>query len=671
MLNVSEEVKTAYKSDSVHKQLTVHFPDLGTTYTNVDIVSESLILKESIMASDSAEFIGCIASTLSLKISGLSKDIKGAFVEVTITDDITNVPIPLFHGYVDSAKKAVQQNIVTMEAYDVLYSLASVDVTNWYNTHNPCKLSELLEDLLNHVGVAKGDCQLLFPDNQCYCGLFRTISALSALDLLKAICQFNGCFGRINRNNEFELLYIDQHSSNTETISYYKQFSFDDYAVRPADAVVVRDSENDKFFGETGGGKNKYIIQGNPFIADIADRDERVVIAQTLLHSVSELYYTPFSADINGLPYLECGDRLVIQTAPGTIAVFTIITRELRGISAIRDKYNVQGNEYQNVFITDLSLQVKSLREGQSDVSENYLLSTFKYVNDEEISIPENDETVIFDVDIVTTKVTDATCLATVTFDVFPRVETINTPVQFGKADPSMMSYEQDMPVVAIITYYWNDLPYTYQPIETWTRGKHTFPLIYFLESIGAYINASFRATIRLIGGTAGIAIGNSIAAVMGQGFKVGDRWDGKIRMEEKLDLISLFPYLDIPKLDVSGIADSYDLGAIQPHVRDFAETIPTISFAKVPIRKVPITTVTDRVEMSSTMETFEISVARADTLQFDRHNIGTSGGYFNLVTRQEYTSEVVSVDSGRLLMVDVPTTDKLLITSLEVTINE
>ena len=76
-MNVSDATKNEYRSSSVHKNLTIKFPELGLTIDNTKIYQESMKLKESILEKNNIEFVGCIASSFSVQIQGLKEDVKG------------------------------------------------------------------------------------------------------------------------------------------------------------------------------------------------------------------------------------------------------------------------------------------------------------------------------------------------------------------------------------------------------------------------------------------------------------------------------------------------------------------------------------------------------------------------------------------------------------------
>lgn len=403
MINISPQCRTAYMSDFLHKNLVVEFPALDLVYGNESIDEESLQIKESILKQASIEFVGCIASYLKVNIYNADENLKGKAIHVYITDDITEETIELFHGIVNSVKKGSYDGIKTIEAYDQLYNLSNVDVTSWYNQHTETTVEALLVELLRKVGIGNQATNLVNAEAVALCGTKRKANQLSALDLLKQICQINGCFGRIGRNGTFEVLYLGQSSGSgklapastlfpsnsifpnmdieedsstgipSTELPEYEKLTYQEFMVNPIDKVVIRDDEKTEgiFYGT---GTNKYIIQANLFAFDIAD-NARKELAKKIYNSVNGITYRPFELEGNGLPFLECGDKIFcydynVNTDIYIAKEFFIFERNLRGIQAMRDTISAQGLEHQNEFITDLKARMDALQKSDSKSEE-------------------------------------------------------------------------------------------------------------------------------------------------------------------------------------------------------------------------------------------------------------------------------------------------------------
>lgn len=364
-MNVSNEIKAQYQSNSVHKNLILRFPEQNLQIRHEDLHQDSLRLKESVFDKDSIEFVGCIASIFQISIENLAEDVKGKKIEVELcTEDYLDSPIPLFHGIVDSAIKKANSKTKEIVAYDELYTKGSINVAAWYKALNfPITLKELRDSLFAYVGIEQAETVL--PNDSVQIERQYNPASLQALAVMKAVCQINGAFGIINRVGRFEyrilsnrvteittLPYpsttlfpsdnlfpgiklstapypsaalfpsdsffpaqvVGENGEQTEKIqaesfSFYKSVSHEEYVVKPVDMVTIRDSEDADgiFYTESGNtGNNNYIIQGNMFTYGLSE-EMLSDIAEKIYRNISGFEYMPFDSENNGLPYIECG----------------------------------------------------------------------------------------------------------------------------------------------------------------------------------------------------------------------------------------------------------------------------------------------------------------------------------------------------------------------------
>ena len=263
MINVDTATKNAYLRDSTHKIIRVVFPDLNLEYTNSELVSQSLELKESLCEGD-IEFVGCIASQFNITIRNLSDDVKGQRVNVYISSANTT-EIPLFKGYVYEVELAAEKRHKKIKAYDVIYTLMQTDVAQWYHSLEfPITLKNLRDSLFTQIGITQ-ETATLVNDNLSVSKRFNP-STLCALDVIKSLCQINGVFGHVNRSGNF--VYLSPSSGSTQSVSYYKSASYQEFTVKPADKVVVT---YDDVEGSYGGGTNIYKIQDNMFASGLEE----------------------------------------------------------------------------------------------------------------------------------------------------------------------------------------------------------------------------------------------------------------------------------------------------------------------------------------------------------------------------------------------------------------
>lgn len=416
---VSSEVARAYSQGGASKILQVSFPDLGLQLDNRNITEESFYLRESILENDSIEFVGCVSSRMELEIFGIAAELKGQWVEVSIhTANTASEPIMLFHGIVDTCERKANSNKKSLTAYDQLYEKGKGDVSAWYNgLQFPITLVNLRNSLFSHLGIEQAEISL--PNDSVSISRQYAPTSLKAINVIKAICQINGAFGIINRENVFEYRILQdifqgedaypplyppyypgqlggggQDSDSRVDLDYYRDMEYQEYTVKPVDKLTIRQSDMEEGISY-GDGKNNYIIQGNMFTLGL-DQGTLRQIAANIYDNIAGVEFRPFTADNNGLPYLEVGKssaKYIVkdyatasqvsrararraQTFQEYVEkVFYMFTRELKGIQALQDTYNAAGEEFQTEFISDLQTQIDFLKNGNQNALMEYTYS--------------------------------------------------------------------------------------------------------------------------------------------------------------------------------------------------------------------------------------------------------------------------------------------------------
>ena len=400
MLDVSNATRLAYQDYSTRKELTITIqPLVGDTIilTDDEIISQSLSLTEKLETEDSLHYIGCNASVLQFKCKDLDTNVKGGAISCTVQVGNTD-EIPLFHGIIDEATNSShEQTTMSITAYDRLYSLSDTDVRDWYDAFTLdwvarvtyCTLYEFRTALFNYLHLEQVATEL--PNDNMR--IYKSISneTISALELIRYICQINARFGKINRQGKFEyikLQYVGDVSGqfpNSEqypnssfnpgyTIpdtpnfidkSFYSGIDFENYEVKKLNGVVLRRSDGSELvdWGEIGPTlPNIMEINNNPLVWDYEDSEGHLdPTHEALLLSIAENIYleaesfdfTPLlSLKLVGLPYLETGDCIVIQTKKSIIRTY-ILERTLTGSKALMDNFGSFNNEYYPVVSQD------------------------------------------------------------------------------------------------------------------------------------------------------------------------------------------------------------------------------------------------------------------------------------------------------------------------------
>lgn len=379
MYSVNDNTKNAYKSDASHKELVVRIPAANITLENEDLIADSLELKESIESSGNLSFQGCIAASFKIECFNLvDETLEGMWIECDITADETET-IPLFRGYISEVTNATHEEFTTViRAYDALYQISSEDVTSWYNSLTfPISVINMRNSFFNYVGVTQVADYL--PNDSL--AVQKTIEdkVIVGSRIIKAICQVNGRFGRISRAGLFEYVHLteatealypredlypdddiypaDENALDNVTKAHYKSIEFENYRVAVINKVQIIDKEG-QIAATSGSGTNTFTLKDNPLVWGLAANTLRNV-ATNLLNTIQGLWYTPAHVECVGLPYIECGD-FVLMSARRSIVRAYVLSRTLKGIQNLYDSYDADGDRTLPVYVPDTTTKVNA-----------------------------------------------------------------------------------------------------------------------------------------------------------------------------------------------------------------------------------------------------------------------------------------------------------------------
>ena len=514
MLQVSTATKTAYRDGIGKKVVTISFPNIPASYSDDDIVKESLSVKEILEANEYLQFTGCNASKATFSLFGITDNFKGQAVTITIQAGNTDV-IPLFNGYVDSqSTKDYTTGMCEFVCYDALYSIGQTDVADWYKNSVtfPITIGSFRSALFTYLGLTVESATLVndlveidrqyVPEN------------LAAIDVIKAICQINGVYGVMNRSGSFEFRELQTIIPGAlyESVDYYKNIDYQRYSVKSIEKVIVRqsDSEVGATYGNDG---NTYIVQGNMFTYNLDD----VVLYQIAgnIHGiVTGKEYIPYGADIYGMPWVEVGDVITIpvydlSTQTSTDMSFYVLSRSLKGIQALMDTVTAEGQEYQTVFLSNLNTQIDTIKADVQDIKralDNAVIKHFQAHNAAQLSISDS-----------YVKVLD--------FTPFNHFATDTTDFVFeGSIELTATSTEiisttayDITPVVADVKYVLNNNDESYHPIEIYDDGTHTFTLNYQFAGLVKNTKTNLEVYVKATSGAITIDANKAIGYLWAQ----------------------------------------------------------------------------------------------------------------------------------------------------------
>lgn len=350
----------------------------GTNYTvtggtvtidNSILEAESFELKQSLNSGTQIQFGSCEAAEINFVIHENIPTIKGKTLKVYIIPDhdaSKMLQIGVFKVAED--KLSADRTKRSITAFDALYDIINADVAAWYNSELPNSsstktLAQFRADFLNHFSIT-AESTTLTNDSIT---IKRTIApeTLSGADVIRAICEINGCFGTITNEGKFRYvelantfdvglfpsdtlypandLYPQSEGASDIPKSKYIDVQFEDYESEGITQLVVR--TDDKDVGATvGTAGNTYIITGN-FLVYGFNAVNLTSVATNILNKIKNRPYTPASVTALGNPLHEVGDAISIHSTYRTIKTY-IFERRLSGIQALRDTYTAQGEQY-------------------------------------------------------------------------------------------------------------------------------------------------------------------------------------------------------------------------------------------------------------------------------------------------------------------------------------
>ena len=335
------------------------------TITNSDLEEEAFEMHQSINSDMQLRFGSCESAYIAFVIrkSGISSLIGKVLKVYIIPNHNASKILQLGVFKVQTDKLSYDGTRRSVSAYDAMYDVLNSDVADWYNTELPddsttTTVGALAQSFLSHFGLTLSGSINSLPNKDKV--IRRTIDPdqLSGADVIKAICEINGVFGRINNEGEFQffLLTTDIRTSVSTweiPIANYIDIQFDDYDSKKIDALKIITDAGVAFYSFAPLPQNTYTISGNFLISDY-DTHSINDLASRLKMRYYNHYYTACTVNALGNPVLEPGDPIKVVTKNGETYTY-ILERHMRGIQALRDTYTAHGEEYSTESLNNIS----------------------------------------------------------------------------------------------------------------------------------------------------------------------------------------------------------------------------------------------------------------------------------------------------------------------------
>ena len=379
MINLTARQQEILLNNSIGKNYVITVYDGSESRGTIPIskmVDGSLEITEALCSADKLEIGACEAASLTLKLADLEiTDLKGKKITVMLSaqgDEFVEMPLGTF--YVDELPHDNNTWFYTVTAYDSMI-LFDVDVRKWYDRLRfPMTLKQFRDSLCAYVGVQQAAGQAL-PLDTLQLTKSDLTGSLLGRDVLRAICELNGCFGHINRNAE--LVYISPGSTSCVTLTkggdshYMVGAQHEAWTVEPYDSVIVYSLDDDigVTYPETGG--LRAFSVGDNILTYNLTAAQKARVAQVIYANISSIEYVPHDTTTKARPWLEVGDKITIDTDDGTIESY-ILQRTYKGFQAPTDRYEARGsNDYEDQSST--RKQIDRLKNFENQVKADYL----------------------------------------------------------------------------------------------------------------------------------------------------------------------------------------------------------------------------------------------------------------------------------------------------------
>lgn len=367
------------------------------TITNSEINYESFSLSESLCSENQLKFGCCEASEVKFRISNVYQSLKGKEIKIKIildnnTDNIFDVGF--YNVYSDVLTSNKKYRDIT--AYDKMKKIHDVKYSDaWYNELDfPMTMKEFREKfIVLFCGVKQED--VVLPNDDLVLERSSYLENITGNDMVKAICELNGCFGHIGRNGKFQYIFLKQDISDgiypSDTLypsnalyprepkaklvakSVYTSCQYEDFLVKPIDKIIIKTEEDD--VGTTypknteNAGDNIYNIFGN-FLIYGKTKEELEIIAKKIYSVIKNIYYRPFSANCLGNLCVEVGDPIRLSTKKVLVEGY-VLKRTIKGINVLKDDISCNGKEKYEESKNLVSSQVYALKSRTNKLTRN------------------------------------------------------------------------------------------------------------------------------------------------------------------------------------------------------------------------------------------------------------------------------------------------------------
>ena len=413
-------------------------------------------------------------------------------------------------------------------------------------------------------------------------------------DILFYVGQVLGGFFVINRAGELELRkYGDQPVLVVERKHRFTS-SFSDFITRytAVSSTNLRTQIAEYYALDPDDGLTMN-LGVNPLL-QFGLEETRRQLCENILNDLAVVNYVPFDSDTIGNPALDVGDILSFtggQADATKIACITSNGIKIGGRQTIKcvgkNPKLSQAKSKNDKNISGLLAQIEAGKIGIHTFT-NASAFTVGNVDTKIISIEfattEANHAQFFGQVIVDVTAQPVTKSATASGDVVIPSVPVDEPEPLDPDNPEVIGNTEEQTVTVSLPVSWtedghadvifsfefnNQMIPVHYPQENWHSGRHTILLYYPIENVVPNYTNIFNVYMRCEGGTAAVDTGMCIASISGQSMGASAAWDGRIDIEEYVDLFRIGNGSQTDRLQVKAFTES-DVWEIKETVKRF-----------------------------------------------------------------------------------------------------
>lgn len=506
------------------RQTVITFPDNPELEDITDSIKSGTMSCSEILYPNGFTIGECNSNKFEADIYNIP-DIVGEKIYVYQTED--DMPdIPIFTGYIDSCKRNKNKpdeprHIV---AYDDLYSKGNMNVAQWWEdlfaSSTTATILQARTSLCNYVGI---QCETVsLPNDSVTFTQTQQINSITFNQVMKAICEVNGCSCMIDRQGVLRFVIPDTTSIIDIRENYEGQNSEFEPDTTPYIQKVIIESTSSNERAVVGNGTTVVTLKDNLFLLKTKASD-LIVIANTILNTISNIRFTEGSikmilSDWN----IKCGS--FVQTEQG---ISLVGESEFKGTLLIEQ--SLKSTQNKNLIeATHHNVAETSISEGVESSGLKY----YRYVNQSAYEIGDLNQNTIIRLRYALSKSTIVVFHGIVLYDVhiLDNTQPAKVKVRYKVNSTEIMEYTPEE------THYVGD-------------GKHSLALMYFWKPAD-YDRGEFEVLMEAENCEITIGAYKIEGLLEGMGLVGDETWNGYLDFQETvhriaLDSINVKPFTD------------------------------------------------------------------------------------------------------------------------------